>query len=384
MARNHRFILYLCLTCFLFLACVSKDKYEELEATLADTRVKLEQESKKLEESERKRVELEEKLHKFRQDNSEIQSRFQEVEKKEQVLSETIAQKQALIVRVDEARRRLENKLQSQIETREQEIKELEEAVAKLNETKQMLEINLLAQLENQARTIKQQQKIISELGNQKKYVEIDLIDLKEQIAIQERTINEQIQIITELDSTRLKIEDSLQDRASEIELREKRIKELQDDIAQRDKAKRQIETDLKEQIKAQEVKLEKLAGKLKVTFVDRILFNSGSTEINAEGRQLLSTLAESLKQNNQNILVEGHTDNIPIGPELRDKYPTNWDLSVARSAAVVRYLTKKPGIAPQRFAACGYSFYKPVASNETEKDRQQNRRIEIILASQQ
>lgn len=383
MVRNHKFILYLCLACFLISACVSKEKYEELEAALADTRAKLELKSKNLEELERKQVELEKSLNKFRQDNSEIQSRLQKLEKKEQVLSETIAQKQALIVRVDEARHRLEKKLHSQIETREQKIKELEEAVAKLNETKQMLEINLLAQLENQARTIKQQQKIISELGNQKHYVEIDLIDLKEQIAIQERTINEQMQIIAELDSTRLKIEDSLQDRASEIEHREKRIKELQDDIAQREKAKRQIETDLKEKIRAQEVKLEQLAGRLKVTFVDRILFDSGSAEINAEGRQLLSTLAESLKHGTQNIIVEGHTDNVPIRSELREKYPTNWDLSVARSAAVVRYLTGKPGIGPQRFAACGYSYYKPVASNETEKDRQKNRRIEIILASQ-
>ena len=380
--RSHRFFLYLCLACFLISACVSKEKYDEMEARLADTQTKLEQKSKNLEESERKRDELEEKLNKFTQDKSEIQSRLQELEKKEQVLSETIAKKQALIVRVDEARIRLENKLQAQIKTREQKIKELEEAVAKLNETKKMLEINLLAQLENQARTIKEQQKMISELGNQKHYVEIDLIDLKEQIAIQERTINKQMQIIVELDSTRLKIEDSLQDRASEIELREKRIKELQADIAQRERAKRQIETDLKEQMRAQEVKLETLAGKLKVTFVDRILFNSGSAEINAAGKQLLSTLAESLKHNNQDIIVEGHTDNVSIGPDLRDKYPTNWDLSVARSAAVVRYLTAKPGISPQRFSTCGYSFYRPVASNETEADRQQNRRIEIILAS--
>jgi len=246
-----------------------------------------------------------------------------------------------------------------------------------------MLEVNLLAQLESRERNIKKQEKTISELGNQKQHVETNLIDLKEQIAIQEQTINEQMKIIAELDSATLKIESSLQDRASEIEFREKRIKELQDAIAQRDKAKRQIETDLKEQIKAQQVTLEKLAGKLKVTFVDRILFNSGSAKINEAGKQLLSTFAESLKHNNQNIIVEGHTDNVPIGPELRGKYPTNWELSVARSAAVVRYLTEKPGIEPQRFTASGYSFYKSVASNETEEGRHQNRRIEIILASQ-
>jgi chemotaxis protein MotB len=273
--------------------------------------------------------------------------------------------------------------MQSQIETREQKIKELEDAIAKLDETRRMLEVNLLAQLESREKKIKEQEETISVLGNQKQYVETNLIDLKEQIVIHEQTINEQMKIIIELDDVRLKIKSSLQDRHSEIELREKRIKELQDAIAQRDKTKRQIETDLKEQIKAQQVKLEELVGKLKVTFIDRILFNSGSTKINEKGKQLLSMLAESLKHNNQNIIVEGHTDNVKIGPGLRKEYPTNWELSAARSAAVVRHFTEKANIEPQRFTSSGYSFYKPVASNETEEGRHQNRRIEIILTSQ-
>jgi chemotaxis protein MotB len=330
------------------------------------------------------------------------------------MLSQTLAQKEDAIHQADEAKRQLETSLQlqieareerirglentiselnqnqhkfesnmqSQIETREQKIKELEDAIAKLDETRRMLEVNLLAQLESRGKKIKEQKETISELGNQKQYVETNLIDLKEQIVNQEQTINEQMKIITELDAVRLKIEGSLGDRQSEIELREKRIKELKDAIAQRDKAKRQIETDLKEQIKTQKVKLEELFGKLKVTFIDRILFNSGSTKINEEGKQLLSTLAESLKHNNQNIIVEGHTDNVKIGPGLRKEYPTNWELSAARSAAVVRYLTEKANIEPQRFTSSGYSFYKPVASNETEEGRHQNRRIEIILTS--
>ena len=413
--RNKTFFFSLCLVCLLVSACVSKEKYEELEATLADTQAKLEQKGKKAEELAQKLGELEKNWNKGQQDNSELHARYQELKKDRQMLSQTLAQKEDVIHQVDETKRqletslqlqiearekkiielentiaelnqakhKLESKMQSQIETREQKIKELEDAVAKLDETRRMLEVNLLAQLVSRERNIKEQEKTISELGNQKQHVETDLIDLKEQIAIQEQTINEQMKIIAELDSVTLKIESSLQDRASEIELREKRIKELQDAIAQRDKAKRQIETDLKEQIKAQQVTLENLAGKLKVTFVDRILFNSGSAKINAEGKQLLSTFAESLKHNNQNIIVEGHTDNVPIGPELREKYPTNWELSTARSAAVVRYLTEKAGIEPQRCTASGYSFYRPVASYQTEEGRHQNRRIEIILASQ-
>ena len=414
MMRNQRFFFSLCLACLLVSACVSKEKYEELEATLADTQAKLEQKGKNVEELAQKLGALEKNQNKCRQDNSELYARYQELEKKQHMLSQTLAQREDIIHQSDEAKRqleaglqlqidtrdkqitelestiaelnqtkhKLESKRQSQIEIREQKIKELEDVVAKLDETRRMLEFNLLAQLESRERKITEQEKRISELGNQKQHVEINLIDLKQQIANQEQTINEQLKIIAELDSTRLKIESSLQDRASEIELREKRIKELQDAIAQRDKAKRQIETDLKEQIMAQQVKLENLAGKLKVTFVDRILFNSGSTTINEEGKQLLSTLAESFKHNSQDIIVEGHTDNVPIGPELRGKYPTNWELSVARSAAVVRYLTEEAGIDSQRFTASGYSFYKPVASNETAGGRHQNRRIEIILAS--
>jgi chemotaxis protein MotB len=413
--RNQRFFFSVCLACLLISACVSKEKYEELEATLADARAKLEQNDKNIGELAQKLEKLEKDRDKCRSDNSALSSRYQDLEQKQQMLSQTLAQKEDIIYKADEAkrqvetglqlqidnrdkkirelentvaelnqdRRQFEDGLQAQIETREQKIKELEDAVAKLDETRRMLELNLLAQLENREKRIMEQRKRISELDNRKQHVETNLIDLKEQMAIQDKTINEQKKIIAELDSARLKIENSLQDRASEIEFREKRIKELQDAVAQRDKAKHQIETDLQEQIKSQQVKLEKLADKLKVTFVDRILFNSGSTRITEKGKQLLSTLAESLKQNNQHIIVEGHTDSVPIGPELRRRYPTNWELSVARSAAVVRYLTETAGIAPARLTASGHSFYEPVASNATEDGRRQNRRIEIIMAFQ-
>jgi chemotaxis protein MotB len=271
--------------------------------------------------------------------------------------------------------------MQSQITEREKKIKALENTVANLSQAKHDLESTMQSQLEIRDKKIAEQEKAISDLDKTKQHFETNLINLKEQIALQDQTINEQMKIIAELDATRLKIEHSLQDRQSDIELREGRIKELQDTIAQRDKTKRQIETDLKEQIKDQQVKLEKLVGKLKVTFVDKILFNSGSANINKEGKDLLLKLSESFKHNNQNIIVEGHTDNVLIGTELRGKYPTNWELSAARSAAVVRYLTYKAGIEPQRCVATGYSCYKPLASNETKEGRHQNRRIEIILA---
>jgi len=64
----------------------------------------------------------------------------------------------------------------------------------------------------------------------------------------------------------------------------------------------------------------------------------------------------------------------------LRDRFPTNWELSTARATAVVRFLQDDGGLNPERLTASGYSYYRPVASNDTEEGRSQNRRIEIIL----
>ena len=95
----------------------------------------------------------------------------------------------------------------------------------------------------------------------------------------------------------------------------------------------------------------------------------------------MLIEIAESFKGiETQDIVVEGHTDNVPIGPDLIETYPTNWELSAARAIAVVRFLQEKGGIHPERLSARAYSYYRPVASNTSEEDRRQNRRIEIVL----
>ena len=114
---------------------------------------------------------------------------------------------------------------------------------------------------------------------------------------------------------------------------------------------------------------------------MDKILFDSGSVEINDRGMKLLQIMAKPLKENKvQDILVEGHTDNVPLSAELKKRFPSNWELSTARAAAVVRFLQGQVGIEPERLSARGYSFYRPVAPNTTDEGRHQNRRIEIIL----
>ena len=171
-----------------------------------------------------------------------------------------------------------------------------------------------------------------------------------------------------------LKLE--LNKKKSVIELQEKVIQLLDD-------TKKTIETSLKDQIAAQEVEIIESENQLKVILVDKILFDSGSADINPKGRELLRVLAKSLKENkNHNIVVEGHTDNVALTANLMKRFPSNWELSTARAAAVARFFQAEGSIDPLRLSARGYSFYRPVAPNDTAEGRRQNRRIEIVLGS--
>lgn len=152
-------------------------------------------------------------------------------------------------------------------------------------------------------------------------------------------------------------------------------------EISEIDKQRQEIESNLKAQIANKDVRIQEIEGKLMVTFVDKILFDSGSVKIKPEGQEVILRLAESFKDNqDQMIVVQGHTDDVKIGGALLKKFPTNWELSAARATAVVRLLQDEGEIDPARLTASGFSFYKPVASNETEEGRKQNRRIEIML----
>ena len=168
-----------------------------------------------------------------------------------------------------------------------------------------------------------------------------------------------------------------------ELEIKKKQsvIKLQKEIISLLDDTKKTIETSLKDQIAKQEIEVVNMEDKLKVIFIDKILFDSGSSDINNSGKKLLLRMAGFLRDNKkQNIMIKGHTDNVPLKTKLKEKFASNWELSTARAAAIAGFLQKKGGLDPKRLSACGYSSYRPVAPNITKKGRQQNRRIEIIL----
>jgi chemotaxis protein MotB len=115
-----------------------------------------------------------------------------------------------------------------------------------------------------------------------------------------------------------------------------------------------------------------------------QLRYESGEARINPEGYQALDQLVEQLKTAppDQLIRIEGHADNMEIGPSIKSQYPTNWDLSKARASGVLRYLVEKGGIDSARLSSIGYGDTKPVVSNATEAGRQKNRRVDIVLYS--
>ncbi len=162
---------------------------------------------------------------------------------------------------------------------------------------------------------------------------------------------------------------------ACETELNQKKtnLQELEDKITRfRDK--------FQSEIAARNVEIENLRGQLSFRVLDKILFRSGSADILAEGQHVLAKLADLLTNDDDLIRVEGHTDNVPIGAVLKEKYPSNWELSGARAASVVRYFEINKKIDPTRMEAVGFSMYRPIATGDTPQELQRNRRVEIVL----
>ena len=127
-----------------------------------------------------------------------------------------------------------------------------------------------------------------------------------------------------------------------------------------------------------EELSIEIKNGNIYVSLQEKLLFKSGSDQVDPKGKEALQKLAVVLNKNPDiNVNIEGHTDSIPI----KGKFADNWDLSVARATSIVRILTKEDGVDPHHVIASGRGKYFPKDSNSTDAGRARNCRTEIILS---
>lgn len=173
-----------------------------------------------------------------------------------------------------------------------------------------------------------------------------------------------------------------LQKKITDLQQAQKKVNELETAIRNQNEAVQSILGSIKDALvgyEEGELDVYVKDGKVYVSLSEELLFRSGSYSIDAKGKEALGKLAAVLKkQQDIEIDVEGHTDNVPYkgGDMLKD----NWDLSVKRATTVTRVLTENYGVKPSRITASGKGEFSPVASNDNAEGRQQNRRTDIIV----
>ncbi len=180
------------------------------------------------------------------------------------------------------------------------------------------------------------------------------------------------------LDRTR-KVNDSL---SASLADREKKVQELEQVLANKDKAVK----DLKDRIsnallnfKENDLTVKVQNGKVYVSLAEKLLFGSGSIEVDSKGVTALQQLAKAIKdQKDLQVMIEGHTDNVPISKKSQ-YMQDNWDLSVMRATSITKILTKA-GLSANQITAAGKGEFSPLSPNDTPQSRQKNRRTEIII----
>jgi hypothetical protein len=173
-----------------------------------------------------------------------------------------------------------------------------------------------------------------------------------------------------------------LSQKMTELDNRERTINELQDMINAQNAKVQKLLSSVKEALlgfSSDELTVREKDGKVYVAMSDKLLFESGSANVDKRGKEALAKLAEVLnKQTDIDVYIEGHTDSKPISTA---RFKDNWDLSVIRATSVVRILTKDYGVNPLQIQPSGRGEFMPVDNNETAEGRSKNRRTEIIMA---
>jgi len=188
---------------------------------------------------------------------------------------------------------------------------------------------------------------------------------------------------INENQSEQLNLQsDQLSQKEKDLQNKERMLREMQSIISRQDEMTKKLNQTLRDALvgfNSDELTMEIRDGKVYVSMSDQLLFKSGSTIVEPKGVEALKVLADVLNKNPDiQILVEGHTDNVPIKTTL---FKDNWDLSVARATVITRLLNEKYAVSPSRMIASGRGEYFPKVSNETPEGKAKNRRTEIILS---
>ena len=257
-------------------------------------------------------------------------------------------------------------RLSNELAAAQSATKELERQVATLQEDKQNLMSGTTTAQEEIARLQKRAGGLETEMAR--------AADLTKRLEARDQEIGKLQDSIAQ-EKERLKAEEAEKARLEQ----ERAAKEAE--IERLTKTHEDLTKSLQAEIAKGDIKIKQVRDRLTINMVDRVLFDSGQAQVKPTGLKVLKQVSDILKKvNDKQIRIEGHTDNVPIRGKLKERYPTNWELSTARATNVVRYLIEDGGVDRANLLAVGYAENRPVASNDAEEGRTANRRIEIVL----
>ncbi|MFI0425803.1 MAG: OmpA family protein [Flavobacterium sp.] len=202
-----------------------------------------------------------------------------------------------------------------------------------------------------------------------------------------EANINKNRQLLAELEAKQKALaaeQDRLNKLKKDLEASSTRLAELEKMMADKDAAMKKLKETLSKSLKAFEGKgltVTEKDGKVYVSMENKLLFESGSWTVGAEGKKAVDLVGKVLGDNPEiSVLIEGHTDNDKITGTIGGGVENNWDLSTKRATAIVNILTTNAKVKKENLTAAGRGEYAPLMSNETAEGKAKNRRIEIIL----
>lgn len=375
-------------------------KIEETEKTLtADKKLQAERNTR-LATLEKELKDKNSQLEQLQQQVTQLDNRLKapgsQFNQKLESTNQLLNQRDQTIVSLEEKIQEMENKRTTQqneadtlnnqlqvatatLSEKEKEIIDYKKQVGQLQEQIDLTGGELAAKLQSAGQALREREKVIDEMN-----VKIDTF--KNELETQTKQID--------------KLTAQLGKAETLISERDTQLKDLQQKVAQTSNELRNVNTlfntkdnnleelkntltdDFGKHFDASDVSIKSHKDGLVVGFSSRTLFRSGSTRISTEGMDTLKQVAQLLKGvvENHRIRIVGHTDPIPLSAKLKEKYPSNWELSTARAAAVVRYLILHAEVDPAELEAVGASSYQPISTNETPEGRANNRRIEMVL----
>ncbi|NUM31111.1 MAG: OmpA family protein [Bacteroidetes bacterium] len=267
--------------------------------------------------------------------------------------------------------------------------KELQKEIEKLNNdlNKSKFELEEKKAEYEQSKKLYDQLKEIYEtkLANEaltKDELKKSLRELEDKLVKKELELNEKEANLLKKEQEVKKLSDDLNKIANNLKERENRIKELEDLIKQKDEKVKNLKESLENELlgyKESGLSVSIKNGKVYVSVEEKLLFQSGKTDVSANGKKALLKVCQSIKNvKDFEIMVEGHTDDVPIKTA---RYEDNWDLSVLRATSVIRIMIKEGEIDPKSVIPTGRGKYYPADMGDTAESKAKNRRIEIILS---